>query len=172
MEACCKISITDKPKSGHACQRSIVADVLKPCARLCKLNELLLQVLHMIMGLERLERITSFIDEASEAGIGDMAPSEPQESEDSFHDAPRPPVVMLSQRSGQMPQQISVEQQVRLVALHSTPAALALRMAGWQQLHRSKLELTEWAFSMYMRRIIDNTVVTVEVTRLGIRQRG
>ena len=71
-----------------------------------------LQVLHMVMGLERLERITAFIDEAAEAGIGDMAPSEPHESEDSYQDAGESRLQILSQRSGQLPQKISVEQQV------------------------------------------------------------
>lgn len=71
-----------------------------------------LQVLHMVMGLERLERITAFIDEAAEAGIGDMVPSEPHESEDSYQDASQSRSQILSQRSGQLPQKISVEQQV------------------------------------------------------------
>ncbi len=88
-----------------------------------------IQVLHMIMGLERLERITSFIDEASEAGIGDMAPSEPQESEDSYQDA-KPQATMLSQRSGQMPQQISVEQQVKVARLHSIRGGLQYHILG------------------------------------------
>ena len=66
----------------------------------------------MVMGLERLERITAFIDEAAEAGIGDMAAPEPQESEDSYQDAAESKPQMLSQRSGQLPQKISVEQQV------------------------------------------------------------
>ena len=83
----------------------------------------------MVMGLERLESITAFIDEASEAGLGDMAPSEepPDESEDSYLDASATGAVMLSQRSGQLPQQISVEQQV---GCHGSAAALQLVLAS------------------------------------------
>lgn len=87
-----------------------------------------LQVLHMVMGLERLERITAFIDEASEAGIGDMAPSEPHESEDSYQDAGESRRQILSQRSGQLPQKISVEQQVCtasiIISIAATPMVL------------------------------------------------
>ncbi|KAK9819430.1 hypothetical protein WJX74_002869 [Apatococcus lobatus] len=72
------------------------------------------KVLHMLMGLERLERITAFIDEAAEAGIGDMAAPDPQDSEDSYQDASESKPQLLSQRSGQLPQKISVEQQMEL----------------------------------------------------------